>query len=236
MVHPGTAARIHRYVPEVKLVAILRHPADRAFSAFTMRVRDGLEPCQSLREAIADQSRRDREGWAIGGYVSRGFYCRQLRPYYSLFPREQIRVYLFDELKRDPVGLLRDLFAFIGVSSDFIPDLSARLNRSGVIRNPVVRTLWTRSNPLRDLVRPLLPERVRRGAFRLLIREVEKPPPDPELHQELTELYREDILCLQELIGRDLTAWLEGVEERSGQGKPRESETGGKDARASGLG
>ena len=36
----------------------------------------------------------------------------------------------------------------------------------------------------------------------------EPPPIDPELREELIEGYKEDILRLQELIGRDLSIWL----------------------------
>jgi hypothetical protein len=36
----------------------------------------------------------------------------------------------------------------------------------------------------------------------------EPPPIDPELREELVEGYKEDILRLQDLIGRDLSTWL----------------------------
>jgi hypothetical protein len=37
-----------------------------------------------------------------------------------------------------------------------------------------------------------------------------KPPPiDPKIRRELLEGYKEDILKLQELVGRDLSRWLE---------------------------
>ena len=41
---PGTAERIKRYVPEAKIVALLRNPVDRAYSAFLYAVRIGVEP------------------------------------------------------------------------------------------------------------------------------------------------------------------------------------------------
>jgi hypothetical protein len=37
---------------------------------------------------------------------------------------------------------------------------------------------------------------------------LEKPKIEPELRQQLTEEYSEDILKLQDLINRDLSSWL----------------------------
>ena len=63
----------------------------------------------------------------------------------------------------------------------------------------------TARNPA--LVERVLPARLRGYVkSRLLV----KPPPfPPEVRRQLTDSYKEDILNLQELIGRDLSAWLE---------------------------
>jgi hypothetical protein len=69
----GTACRIKRRLPEVRIVAVLRNPADRAFSGFSMYRRDGLEPAATLAEAITDEPRRVRENWAYAIHVKYGF-------------------------------------------------------------------------------------------------------------------------------------------------------------------
>lgn len=212
LIYPGTAERIHRYLPEVKLIAILRHPADAAFSSFMNRTRDGHEPYHDFRRAIEAEMRGERQNWSYGNYLSKFYYSRQLSEYYSLFPREQIRVCLFDDLEADPVGLLRDLFQFIGVTRDFTPDTSVRLNRSGVIRSTVIRKLWNLSSPIRARIHPFLPRRLRKRAYQIVVRDVGKPPYDPALRRQIAQLYRDDIIRLQELIRRDLTAWLEPAE------------------------
>lgn len=209
LLRPGTAERIYRYVPEAKLIAILRHPAYAAFSSFMMRLRDGHEPYRDFRQAIEAETRGERQNWSFGNYLSRFSYYEQLSEYYSVFPGEQIRVYLFEDLMTEAPELFRDLFQFIDVTPDFIPDTSVQLNRSGVIRNPVLRWLWHLSSPVRARTRPFLPDRLRRRAYNIVVREIEKPPYDPALRRQVAELYRDDIVRLQELIGRDLTAWLD---------------------------
>ena len=209
------AEQIHRYLPGAGLIAILRHPADRAYSEYLMRLRDGVEPCGDFREALRDQPRSPGDQSEIGDYLQRGFYHAQLTRYFGLFSRQQILVSLYDDLLSDPAGLMRNIFSFLGVHKDFAADLSERHNVSGMVRNPGRRAFWKHSRALRDVVRPVLPPRLRHAAFQWATRDTIKPPLSPEFRAELTETYREDILRLQDLIQRDLSHWLE-AEQRTG--------------------
>ena len=51
----GAAAEIRRYVPEAKLVAILRNPIDRAYSHFLHMVRSGTEPLDNFAQALQEE-------------------------------------------------------------------------------------------------------------------------------------------------------------------------------------
>jgi Sulfotransferase family len=205
----GAASRIKRCIPDAKVIAILRNPADRAFSAFSMRKRDGWEPCATLDEAIADEPRRVEERWGSGIYLRHGFYAKLLQPYFEQFGHDQIRVYLYDDLVAAPDRLFEELFGFLGVDRRFRPATSEQLNVSGVIRNPVMRMIWTKTHPLQKAVRPILPKPARQRVSRFFIG-LEKRrllfPPDQR--NRLMEHYRTDIRHLQDLIGRDLSAWL----------------------------
>jgi hypothetical protein len=199
---------IHDLAPQMKLVAILRQPAERAFSAFMHNLRDGLEPCSEFAEAIAQDRDGRRDDWLFCRYLNRGFYYASLKRYLEYFDREQLHISLLEDLKEDPNGLMRGLLRFLEVDEGFLPDLSHKHNVSGVIRNPALRWLWTRSNEARAALRPLLPPRLRHAAFEWVIQDLEKLPFPPEQRAELTEYYRPDILGLQDLLGRDLSHWL----------------------------
>ena len=56
---PGTPERIERYVPGAKSIALLRHPADRAYSAFLYAVRIGAEPLTDFAQALRAEPLRD---------------------------------------------------------------------------------------------------------------------------------------------------------------------------------
>ena len=203
--------RIKHHVPEAKLIAVLRNPVERAYSSFLHKVRDGRETTTDFAEALALEEERIREGWAYGWhYKRRGFYHEQIVRYYEAFGREQIRVYLYEDLKRDPRALLRDAYGFLGVDDAFVPNLSLKHNVSGIPKNKLVHSLLRGRNPVKTVLKPLLPEGLRK---KLLVdlqrRNLEKAPPiPPEVRRGLLEEYCEDILKLQGLIGRDLSGWL----------------------------
>jgi hypothetical protein len=204
------APRIAARLPGVKLIAVLRHPIDRAWARYVGRVRDGLERRTDFREIVRAETRaplpRDD---AFGTYVASGFLHHFLSGYFERFPRQRIRIHLFEDLVRDPAALVADLFGFLGVDPAFRPDTTARHNPSGgLVRNRPLRALWTRSALLRTRLRPHLPEPLRRAAFRAVTGDLVTPSLDPSLRAELLQLFRTDTERLQELIGRDLTHWL----------------------------
>lgn len=207
---PEAPARIRHHLPDARLIAVLRQPVDRAYSAFLHRVRTGTEPLTDFRAAFEDEERRLREGWGLGlHYRSRGFYHAQLSRYYELFDRDRIRVYLYEEFDADPVGVARDIFRFLGLDDAFEPDVSVRYNPAGVPRNRVVAALVRGAKPVGILLKRRLPFEVRK---RFRDRLYAKPPMlSAELRRELTGVYREDVVRLQGLIGRDLSAWLDPV-------------------------
>jgi hypothetical protein len=194
---PTAAQRIRECLPKVKLVASLRNPADRAFSGFLMRTRRG-EPVESLYKELTPRS----------SHVKEGFYYRRLKRYFDLFPRDQIKIYLFEEFKQNTAKVVVDLFAFLGVDPNVSLDTSVRHNPAAVPKFRMLNRLLY-SPSLTRVARSLFPGM--KGAFQYLrysnLRPAPKLPGD--LRAELLKLYREDILKLQELLDRDLSLWLE---------------------------
>jgi hypothetical protein len=204
--------RIGAYLPEAKLVAVLRQPADRAYSNFLHCLRSGREPLADFAAALEAEDRRVEENWGpLWHYRRKGYYHEQLSRYYELFEEDQIRVYLYEDLRERPEAVLADIFHFLEVDDAFVADTSERYNVSGVPRSRAARALVTRLNSVLPAVKPVLqrvlPYRVRQ---KIKGRVFEKPPGiSPEVRAQLTEEYREDVEKLQGLIGRDLSGWLE---------------------------
>lgn len=204
---PESPGLIGRHVPGAKLVAILRDPVDRAYSAYQHAVRNGREPLRDFAAALAEEDKRVREGWhPIFHYKTRGFYHAQLSRYADALAEGRLRVYLYDDLRADQFGLMRDLFHFVGVDETFTPDTSTRYNISGVPRNRTVGMLAKRFGGLVPALKRVVPFEARQRMKRRVF--VKAPPLDPAVRRGLIEGYRDDVLALQSLIGRDLSGWL----------------------------
>jgi hypothetical protein len=204
----GAAAAIHALCPDVRLVAILRHPVDRAYAHFLGRRRDGIEARSDFGAVVAqERSRPLPDRVAFGHYLGCGRYHHFLRPYYDVFPSERIRVLLFEDLAGDPAHALADILGFLGVDSEVALDLGHRA-QTGEIENRLLRAAWTRSVRARSALRPHLPARVRDRGGAVFLRRLGREALPHELRRELLEVFREDIERLQPLIGRDLSAWL----------------------------
>ncbi len=208
---PKALEGIRRHVPEAKLIAILRNPVDRAYSHFSQMIRDGREPLDDFSQALDAEEQRIRENWAFGWHYKRmGFYHAQLERYFEEFDRDQIKVYLYEDLKADPAGVLRETFGFLDVDDAFVPDISLRHNVSGIPKSRALHSFIRQSHPVKSVFKPLVPERLRlRIKTNLRNRNLRQPPPlSAEVREELAEAYREDVVKLQGLIRRDLSHWL----------------------------
>ena len=77
---PEAPRRIRSRLPDAKLIAILRDPADRAYSAFLHTSRSGREPLTDFAQALREEEDRIRNGWhPLYHYRERGFYHAQLK-------------------------------------------------------------------------------------------------------------------------------------------------------------
>jgi len=208
------AERIQEYAPDMKLIAVLRDPAERAFSHYRQMIRDGREPLDDFVRALDEEEARIHDHWWPDfHYVQVGLYHAQLERYFERFGREQIKVYLYEEFTSDPLGVLRDVFRFLGVNDGFVPEAAVRYNASGVPKNKGLHAFLQKLRLVRPFVERLLPEEHTRRLLRvgsgLHNRNLTKPRLSPELRARVTDAYfRDDILKLQGLIQRDLSSWL----------------------------
>jgi hypothetical protein len=207
---PKAARRIKGLIPDVRLVAVLKNPVDRAFSHYLHFRLRYVEPLESFAAALDAEARRIEENWGPGyHYKQVGFYGAQLRRYFALFDRDQIKVLLQTDLSRSPMSVVQDCFDFLGVERGVSLSTSMRYNVTGLPRNPALHAILTKPSRLKQLLATLLPSRVRRQAKeRVRGWNLAKPEVPREVRSRLTAEYREDILELQDLIGRDLSGWL----------------------------
>ena len=120
---PMAPKNIHDDIPNAKLIAILRDPAERAYSHYLMRRRQKKEFRNSFEECIDEEDLDPQRS-----YKSRGFYGEQMERYRNVFPEKQMKIFLYEDFVKDPKKILREIFLFLGVDPNFSPDMSERYN------------------------------------------------------------------------------------------------------------
>lgn len=201
---------IFRHAPNTKLFIILRNPIERAYSAYLYLVRDRRESL-SFDEALERENERIDAGWEhIWHYKKMGLYGQQLAQLYSVFPREQVKIYLYDDLQKDPKSILLDAFAYLGVNTDFEPNFKIKHNQGGIPNKGVVAHLFTRPSRIKAIVKPWLPESLRTYYLEQKHKRLSRPVMSSNARNVLVEHYQDDIETLERLLDRDLGSWKEG--------------------------
>jgi len=203
--------RIQHYVPGAKLIAILRHPAERAYSNFLHARKHGREPLANFGKALEEEEVRIRSNWLyFWHYKQLGLYHKQLKPYFDRFGWDKIRIYLYDDWKADNIGTIHDIFRFLEVEDGFVPDVSIKYRATSVPRFKALHRFFLEPNCVKSALKPFLPQGIRRNVVKTVINHnLVRSRLSEEIRQQLTPFYREDILKLQNLIQRDLSRWLE---------------------------
>ncbi len=208
---PEAPARIQQYVPDAKLIATLRHPADRAYSRYWMQLKSADKDYTPEEFLDFFYHHGDKEPWR--NVRERGMYGKALARYFALFDPEQIFVILHEALVKDSDHVYGDLLSFIGADPTFkienTKNWSTGRSKMRWLRNINRARVWPK--PVTTFVKERLPyHQVMKVRFYLdRVNTVRPPSMEAKVRNELTTFYREDILQLQDLLGRDLSHWLE---------------------------
>lgn len=206
--HHASAAAIERELPSVKIVFILRRPEEKVFSQYTHLVGEGRET-MSFEDALGAEANRKAAGYSdIWLYAESGYYADAVMAFQAALGPGRTMIVLFDDFRRDPGSVLRDICLFVGLDGrqEFRTELES--NVSGAPRSVLLARLIG-PNAFTNLLRRILPSQLGRIARRALraANSAGKPILNPETRNMLKGIYAEDISRLETLIGRK-TGWL----------------------------
>lgn len=216
MYHAGAPERIKFYNPDMKLIAVLRQPASRLYSRFLHLARENRLPSPQFSDCMDKGSIY----WKRNDLIKEGFYYKNLARYFELFPKENIRIYLYDEFQNNSEKTMSEIYEFLGVDKNFKPNQSVRYNQSGFIKNKALNKIIGQGGLISKYMRTLLPKSfadkikgnlaLKKRINDLRGKNLSRPEFDPKIKNFLTyEVYQDDIKNLQQLLGKDLSHWLE---------------------------
>lgn len=127
--HPAVPERVAALVPEAHLVALLRHPVERAYSHFHHSRARGTESLDDFERALDLEAERVAEAWAlverhgprrrdvdVNAYVGRSTYSPQLRRWLELFPASSLLLLTAEELFADPAQAVARVREHLGLA------------------------------------------------------------------------------------------------------------------------
>lgn len=211
------AVQIKQYIPNAKLIAVLRNPVERAYSNYLhQRNRSCEEPLEDFNQALQEEKKRIQNNWRpFWHYKNMGFYYIQLNRYFEVFPASQIKIYLQEDLIEKPMETMQQIFDFLEVDRSFTPNLNRKFYQAYRPKNRVLQNLIIQPNPLKSVFKSIIPRPIIKNLgsqIRTFNRKINSAPTNkkllPDTRKHLIEEYREDILNLQDLIQRDLSNWL----------------------------
>lgn len=207
------AANIHERVPEARIVIVLREPVERAYSNHRYAIQRGFERVRSFRDAVSMEEQRIADGWGpLWHYKRKGLYAAQLERFLRTFPREQVFVGLFDELRDRPADFYGRLLEFLELEVYPLP-VERVENRGYLPRFVLVQRLLGLANRLPAGVRPL----TNRGQLGRTLKRMggwltswnagQAPALSKEDAAWLGPFFEEDLDRLEDLLGVSLEAW-----------------------------
>ncbi|HIP78660.1 MAG TPA: sulfotransferase [Kiloniellaceae bacterium] len=198
---PGVPERIFDTAPDVKLIYIVRDPVDRFLS-------------QYHHHAIAGEANPDPElvvnSKAGRNYLECSRYFKQLTRYLDFFPRDQIFVACFDELRERPQRLLRQVFEFLRVDSAVVVDgLDRAHNQRSSLQGLPQWYFRARRSPFLKAIKGRLPQPLYEAMLNRLRRapQGELPRIDDDLRAELKTLLKDDAMRFRDLTGMPFENW-----------------------------
>ncbi len=207
-------------IPDLKLMAVLRDPVDRAVSAYNYFQKLRKEK-RSIEEAL------DYEPVAIDDfsfhnndftYLEHGLYAEQLERVYEFFPRERVLILDYAQIRKDRPGFMNRIFDFLEVE-DSEAIKYEDLNITGEVKSDSVQELLSAGKGaswMRALAsRILSPENRRKLKEKLIEWNTEKGVSKPveasaELRASLRKRFASDSRRLAEIHGFEpALKWLE---------------------------
>jgi hypothetical protein len=204
----GSAARnIASTISNAKIIIVLRNPVDRAFSQYKQAVANGLAGSSFREQVRRSLNRKTDKLDLLNPFLEYGLYHDQVERFMQLFPAENLRIYLYEEYRRAPAETLADVFRFLEVDPQFVPDMSKKH-----LQTRMPRFVWA-SHKLRQYgawsrLKGAVPATLVSVVRKLVFRDEQTAEINRADRLYLSDYYREDVGRLETLIRRNLKGWL----------------------------
>jgi hypothetical protein len=207
---PDAPKLIHQTIPHARIIVILRDPVERAYSNYLMKMKYSGMKSSFYDELMRDYRSQEKLFGRAQLYVEFGMYYEQVKRYFDIFGREQVKVIIFEEFVQHPGQSVNEVLAFLGVNHAVI-EISEQYNPYSVPRSPLALWIYAFFRGLRARnikfykILILLPDSLIESLpEKMLFKRRQKPKIEPKAVKFLQDIYRDDVIRLGSLLGRSL--------------------------------
>jgi len=195
MYDPTVAGKIYKNFPQVKIIAVLRNPVSRFISDYRYRRYMRKEEKRPIEDLLSSN----------GFLVQYGMYAKQLEKYFALFPKENIKILIFEEMIKNPSKALKEIYSFIGVDDSFMPRalLKKKINVTQRVRFRFItkfmhqiRLLMIRLG-MESVVNRLMKAGIEKYMLKINSQELDYENIDDETKRKIKQFYMGDIKKLE---------------------------------------
>ncbi len=214
-----TPLLIKKHFPDAKLILCLRNPIERAYSHyFLSKIKRKIPPVSFEQILNNPYYKQYRER-----LIKPGFYYSHLTYWLKIFPRDQILILFYEDIKANPLKFIQNTYQFLDVDSQFSPPSIFR--RITVLKEPKINFLnfynlnYTKKFlNQRSILKPIIKilkffkigfflKRALRKNYAPPKTNLVKPKMESTTQEYLYQIYYEDIKNLEKLINKDLSFW-----------------------------
>lgn len=204
---PEAPKLIHQTIPHARIVMSLRDPIERAYSQYLMRRRYMSRDSSFYDVLIRDYKNAEKVYGRSPLFVELGMYYEQVRRYFDIFGKDQVKVIIFEEFVQDPVKYVNEILTFLGVNYK-VTEISGHYNPDSIPRSPLfvlpfALFRWLRAKNI-DFYKILHKVPVVYRYEKILFKASQGPKMDPKAVKFLRDIYYDDVLKLEALLGRSL--------------------------------
>jgi len=201
----ASASRIYNFYPDVKIIAVLRNPVDRAYSNYLNDIMAGeISNKVGFFEALKEHPE----------YVEQGVYVEQIRRYLKYYTQNNIKIMIYEDIKTDPKKFMKKIYEFLKVDTNFVsPDLYQRINPSYVPRNQMFAKFkkkvleFIKKTLNYNFIKLLKKTKLNELINKRNIKETNNCELYKNDKKKLHKIFQNSIINLEVLINRDLTIW-----------------------------
>ena len=185
----------------MKLITCLRHPVERMFSHYLYLIRSGRTRL-SFEEAVNQ----------FPELIGNSMYAKHLAVYFKMFPKDNIKVLYFDNLKNDSRAFAAELFDFLKVSFPHDLPYEQKILSASKPRSYVIAKFFKASAKMaRYIGFSRLVGQIKRNPvalwFYIPYRKDTRPSLQPETRIDMQKYFKKDQQELEKLLNVDLSHW-----------------------------